>query len=297
MMIREPTVAGMFYPRESRECATQLQACLNLAAETAGLAAPDDERGKILGGVVPHAGWVCSGAVAASVFQQIARRPHPGAIVIFGASHRVHLKVASIFPSGAWETPLGLVEIDDRLAERLQGQTGLIEATPHAHEHEHSIEVQLPFIKHLLPDVRIVPLMVPPSDRAALLGRAVGNTCKSYGVDVVFVASTDLTHYGPNYGFTPHGVGSKGLAWAKNVNDRRIIDAILGMREQDVVSDAAANQSACGAGAVAACIAASKAYGATRATLLQHTTSHEVLSKYRNEAACDSVGYAAIMFD
>ncbi len=296
MMIREPTVAGMFYPRESRECEMQLKTCLDLANETAGRAAPNEDI-RILGGVVPHAGWICSGAVAATVFQQIARRPHPSAIIIFGAAHRVHLKMAALFPSGAWETPLGLVDIDERLAERLQGQTGLIEATPHAHEQEHSIEVQLPFIKHLLPDAKIVPLMVPPNDRAVPLGRAIGNACRNYGVDVVFIASTDLTHYGPNYNFTPHGVGPDGLDWAKDVNDRRMIDAILAMREQDVLSDAAANLSACGAGAVAACIAASKAYGATHATLLQHTTSHEVLTRYRDEPACDAVGYAAIMFD
>ena len=128
-------------------------------------------------------------------------------------------------------------------------------------------------------------------------GQAVGRTCQTYGVKAVFIGSTDLTHYGPSYGFTPEGVGPAGLSWAKQVNDRRMIDLILALGEGDVVKEAAANHSACGAGAIAATMAAVRAFGATRATLIEHTTSYEVLSELYNEPMRDAVGYAAIVFD
>jgi AmmeMemoRadiSam system protein B len=296
MMIREPVVAGAFYPRDHKQCLAQLQACLDRALPHAGEADPLSGVDRIIGGIVPHAGWVCSGAVAARVFLALAARPHPAVVVLFGAVHVMHGPRASIFPSGAWETPLGQIEIDARLAERLCGQTNLLESAPHAHDGEHSIEVQLPFIQHLLPKARIIPIMVPPNDKAASLGAAIGRTCKSHHADVVFVGSTDLTHYGPGYGCTPHGVGPAGLDWARHVNDRRMIDLILAMRDADAVNEADANENACGAGAIAATIAASKAFGADRATLLQQTTSAEVLRELTTKPMRDAVGYAAVAF-
>jgi len=296
MMIREPVVAGTFYPRDRAQCLAQLQASLDRARARAGGDDPLSGVERIVGGIVPHAGWVCSGAVAARVFLAVAARRHPAVVVLFGAVHVMHGERASIFPSGAWETPLGQIEIDARLAERLCSQTNLLEPAPHAHDGEHSIEVQAPFIQHLLPSARIVPIMAPPTDTAASLGAAVGRACKSYRADVVFIGSTDLTHYGPGYGCTPHGVGPAGLEWAKNVNDRRMIELVLAMREADVVGEAATSENACGAGAIAAVIAASKAYGATRATLLEHATSFEVLRELVAEPMRDAVGYAAVAF-
>jgi hypothetical protein len=308
-MIREPIVAGRFYPDRPEQCLSEVRKCLSLAEKNA-LAdkppvAPETADGRdtaaayrdLVGGIVPHAGWIYSGAVAARVLNEIARRKKPDVVVIFGAVHTMRCSGAAVFPSGAWETPLGLTRVDGRLAGRLQGQTGLLEADPHAHEDEHSIEVQLPFIQHLMPDALIVPIMVPPDDKAAVLGTAVGRTCKHTGVDAVFVGSTDLTHYGPSYGFTPQGTGADGLAWAKDVNDRRMIDLILALRADDVVEEAAAHHNACGAGAIAATAAACKAVGADRATLLEHTTSYEVLSELHHEPMRDAVGYAGIVFD
>lgn len=294
-MIREPAVAGMFYPRDKEGCQAEVQACLHGGNHPVTLA-PRVERA--IGGVVPHAGWVCSGAVAGHVVSEIARRHRPAVVVVFGAIHVTHGPRATVFPSGAWETPLGLAHVDSRLVERLCGQTNLLEPDAHAHEREHSIEVEVPFLQHLLPDSLIVPIMVPATDRAAALGAAVGRACKNFGVDAVFLASTDLTHYGPNYGFVPHGVGPEGLKWAKEVNDRRMIDLILALREEDAVKEAGSNLNACGSGAIAATLAACKAMEARRATLLEHTTSHEVLArKGRRDEARDAVGYAGILIE
>jgi len=252
----------------------------------------------VAAGIVPHAGWSCSGAVAARVFDEIARRQTPDAVVVFGAIHVPHGSRAAIFDQGAWETPLGLEKIDERLAGRLQGCTGLLDADPHAHDREHSIEVEVPFLQNLLPDSPIVPIMVPVNEQAAPLGAAVGQTCRNYGADVVFIASTDLTHYGPDYDFTPQGVGAAALEWARTVNDRRYIELILALNENEAVPEALLNRNACGGGAVAATLAAAKACGARRAVLLEHLTSHEVLSELGHpEPPRSAVGYAGILIE
>lgn len=297
MMIREPAVAGVFYASGPDQCRAELRRCLDRAAESAAEHAATAECGQVVGGIVPHAGWLYSGAVAARVFQEIALRQKPEVVVLFGAAHRMHGSRAAVFSSGAWETPLGLAKVDTRLAERLLGQTGLLDSDAHAHDQEHSIEVQVPFIQHLMPDASILPIIVPANDQAAALGSAVGKACQTYGVGAVFVGSTDLTHYGPSYDFTPQGIGPAGLAWAKEVNDRRMIDLISAMKAEDAVGEAETNHNACGGGAIAAAITACQAMGAKRAILLEHTTSNEVLSELPDPATSDAVGYAGILFD
>ncbi|MEK6642915.1 MAG: AmmeMemoRadiSam system protein B [Planctomycetota bacterium] len=293
MLIRKPAVAGMFYPREAGRCAAELEDCVERAR---GSECPDVS-GRIVGGVVPHAGWVCSGAVAARVIDRIAVQRAPAVVVVFGAIHvGLDGPQAYLYPSGVWETPLGPAHVDEGVSNQLVKQTDLLAADAGAHAREHSIEVEVPFIQHLLPDSLIVPIMVPVNERAAALGTAVGQVCKQSGVDAIFLASTDLTHYGPSYSFAPQGVGPEGLRWAKDVNDRRMIDLILAMREGEAVNEACANWNACGAGAVAATIAACKAIGAGRATLLEHTTSYEVLRERYHEPPHDAVGYAGLVF-
>lgn len=296
MMIREPAFAGRFYAAQPQRCRDELKGCLVRAAETPvppEAAAAD----RLIGGIVPHAGWVYSGSVAAKVFAEIARRPPPAAVIIFGAIHVLHGPRPSLFPSGAWETPLGLAAIESRLAERLMGQTGLLDADAHAHDNEHSIEVEVPFVQHLLPGVPIVPIMVPVNDKAAMLGSAVGRACRHYGVSAVFICSTDLTHYGPSFHFTPQGVGPESLEWSMKTNDRRMIDLMLALRADEAVREAVVNKNACGGGAIAATLAACQAYGAGRATLLEHTASHIVGRRFGAESARDTVGYAGIVIE
>lgn len=239
---------------------------------------------------------MCSGSLAAGVFGQISRQRQPTVAVVFGAIHvPLYGPNAYLYPSGAWNTPIGQVGVEERVSKRICDRAQMLDCDPEAHDREHSIEVEVPFIQHLLPKCQIVPIMVPVNEHAAGLGSAVGQACRDYGVDAIFLASTDLTHYGPSYGFTTHGVGPEGLTWAKDVNDRRMIELILAMREGDAVHEALANHNACGPGAVAATIAACKAYGARGATLLEHTTSYEVLRDRYREPARDAVGYAGIV--
>ncbi len=290
MMIRETVVAGHFYPADSETCLSDLRRMLGAAAPTW------DASERVIGGLVPHAGWMCSGAVAAKVFQVVASARKPTVIVLFGGVHRHRGREAALFAGGRWETPIGPVQIDERLAERIQGHTNLIVEDPYAHQDEHSIEVQMPFIKHLFPEAKVVPLMVPPVSTADEVGQAVGRTLKAYGYDAAIIGTTDLTHYGPNYGFTPHGVGAKANAWAKEVNDRRFIELVCAMNSELIVAEAGEHKNACSSGAAAATVAATAVLGAREGVLLEHTSSSEVLGGRSKGDMADSVGYAAVVF-
>lgn len=291
MSVRMPAVAGRFYPESPARCRDELLACL----PDQPCAAMTDARP--LGGLMPHAGWMCSGAIAGRAAAALTLHCLPRTVVIFGAVHFWPGTRAAVYPKGKWITPLGPVQIDADLAERvLDADTQMFEANVRAHDGEHSIEVEVPFFQHLAPDARLLPIMVPPTPRSADVGRAVAGACRDADVDVLFVASSDLTHYGPSYGFTPHGIGEQGLSWATTVNDRRMIDRMLALRDDEIVPEAAAHQNACGSGAIAATIAACRAFGVSRAILLEHANSHEILKARFDEPPTDAVGYAAIAF-
>jgi len=290
MHVRRPAVAGRFYPNQRDACLQSLEQCFARAQTSPQIS------GKIVGGLGPHAGWICSGAVAAQVSTAIHASRHPTTAVVFGAVHVRNVHQAAIDPDGKWETPLGPVQIDSALARRIMAAEESIEANALAHEMEHSIEVHVPFLQKLLPDIRIVPIMVPSNDKAHRIGAAVGRACREAEADAIFLGSTDLTHYGPAYDFVPQGIGLEGLAWAKDHNDRRMIDLILRMDETAIVPEARQHWNACGAGAIAATIAATKQLGAVHATLLRHTTSYEVLGDLFKEEPMDAVGYAGFVF-
>ncbi len=290
MMVRDPIVSGQFYPGDRQSCLEHVRQCMPGDADVEAL--PET----LHGGIVPHAGWTFSGPTAARVFAALAARRTPATVVLFGSDHARAARAGAMFSAGQWSSPLGNVDVDERLAERIASMTNTVIDDPHAHAREHSIEVQLPFVQRVWPDAKILPIIVSPTKQAVDVGQAVARAIDAYKADTVVVGSTDLTHYGPNYGFTPQGVGPEALAWAKDVNDRRLIDLILEMDAQAVIPDAAANRSACGAGAIAATMAACQQLGATQALLLEHTTSYEVGRRMFDEAATMAVGYAAIVF-
>ena len=289
MSQRSPAVAGHFYPASAKQCRAEVAEYLG-AAKARGPAA-----GCPLAGIVPHAGWMCSGAVAAEVIQTLGRDPAIETFVVFGAIHRVGGSRASVDPEGSWLTPLGEMAIDAELARAVLAASPLLAADPRSHGPEHSIEVQVPFIQQVHPSAKLLPILVPPSDQASEVGRIVADQTQIVGRKVVFLGSTDLTHYGPRYYFTPQGAGRPGLTWAKDVNDRRMIELCLKLAAEEIVPEADRNHNACGSGAVAATLAAARQRGATQARLCRHTTSAEVLHE-KLGAMTDSVGYAGILF-
>ena len=146
-----------------------------------------------------------------------------------------------------------------------------------AHENEHSIEVQVPLIQHLFPAAKIVPIACPPSADAPEIGRLVGRAIQNSSADAVCLGSTDLTHYGRMYGFTPKGTDAAAIRWVSEENDRRMLDLMVRMDAGAIVAEASERLNACGPGAVAATLAAAAEMGATEGRVVQYTTSFDVM--------------------
>jgi hypothetical protein len=290
MNVRKPAVAGQFYGGTEAECRVEIEECLPLRDLKMELPNP------IVAAVVPHAGWVFSGALAATAFKAIHQvNGDVDTFVIFGAAHRYFDGGPVVYDSGVWETPLGRIEIDADLAAQIV-EKGAV-ANPEAHRGEHSIEVQVPFIQYLFPNAQIVPLIVPVDRFDPAFGTHVGQLIHTIkDKKIVCVASTDLTHYGPRYGFCPEGTGPRALQWACEVNDREFIDMALRMEAERIVEVALDKGNACGPAAVAVVVAAANAMGRICGVLLGHTTSHDIMLEKFNQQSEESVGYAAIVF-
>ena len=291
MQKRKPIVAGQFYPGSGDECADEIKQCLKEAPLNMPL--PD----AIVAGIVPHAGWTFSGSTAAIVFAAIKKKhPKVDTFVIFGAAHRYSGRFPAVYDKGFWFTPLGEIAIDETLADAvIESKTAI--SNPDAHDSEHSMEVQVPFIQHLFPDAKILPILTPPVEEAINLGQIVGSIIASDDErKIVCLGSTDLTHYGPGYGFVPMGTGKDALKWAMEVNDRQFIDYSLKMQPDKMLESAEENCNACGAGAAAATVAVAKTLGKKKGILLAHTNSNEVMLRKTGSSSQESVGYAAIVF-
>jgi AmmeMemoRadiSam system protein B len=298
MRTRKPIVAGQFYAASRNACVDDIEECLQAPASSCRKtgAGGDSLPETIVAGIVPHAGWFFSGSVAAMVFSAIKKRQNEiQTFIIFGAAHSYFGPMPAIDDSDFWETPLGEIAVDTELADRLVNQKLAVNDSS-IHRGEHSIEVQVPFIQYLFPDAQILPIIVPPSEKAISLGQAIGDIIKQAGKTIICIGSTDLTHYGPRYGFTPMGIGAEALEWSDKVNDQKFIDSALKMEPEAIIRSAAENYNACGPGAAAAIVAAAKKLGKTKGVLLAHTNSNEVMLYKMGKSSDDSVGYAAIVF-
>ena len=291
MLARQAAVAGQFYGGSEKQCLAEIEGCFS------AIKVPEGLKDEIVGGVVPHAGWVFSGDLAGLVFSAIKKvHPKVDTFLIFGASHRYSGREAVVYDKGSWETPLGNIDIDEELAGQITELNG-VKADRDAHRDEHSIEVQVPFIQYLFPEAKIVPVIVPSFGFDVKPGNEIASVIsKLKDKKVVCIASTDLTHYGPRYGFCPAGIGAEGLRWAKEVNDKVFIDFALGMDAEGLLEAAVEESNACGAGGAAAAIAVAKKLGSDKGVLLAHTDSNEVMARKFNQSCQESVGYAGIVF-
>jgi AmmeMemoRadiSam system protein B len=290
MQTRKPIVAGQFYPGQRSSCLDEINECIREGS----FAGPLPET--IVAGIVPHAGWTFSGSLAAMVFSAVKQRHDKvDTFIIFGAAHGYYGSSPAVYDKGSWLTPLGEVAIDEELADAVLKSDAAISDTS-AHQDEHSIEVQVPFVQHLFADAKILPILTPPSEQSIPLGEAVGNIIRQKNKKIVCIGSTDLTHYGPRYGFTPMGTGANALQWATGVNDKEFIDFAIKLQPQKMLESAAKNYNACGAGAAAAVVAAARKLGKTKGLLLAHTNSNEVMLEKMGYSSAEAVGYAAIVF-
>ncbi|MDM8525905.1 AmmeMemoRadiSam system protein B [Desulfococcaceae bacterium HSG8] len=283
MDARRSVFAGSWYPASAAECEKEIQ---NFLKEDKGKPVSDRTP---TGGIVPHAGWYFSGSIACNVIHRLCDETPPDVIVIFG----MHLHPGSpcyIMKEGAWETPFGEIQIEETIAEELTRKFPFTIETAGRFTKDNTIELQLPFIKYFFKDAKLVPMGVPPAGISLEIAKAVAEISARSGLRIKVIGSTDLTHYGMNYGFTPKGTGSEAIEWMRNENDRRIIEAMMAMDPQKVISEAIANHNACCAGAAAAAIATAKHIGA------QHAESVAYATSYDKNPGDSFVGYAGIVF-
>lgn len=283
MKVRKSIFSGSWYPGNANGCEKEIKSFLK---EYSG--EQISER-TLTGGIVPHAGWYFSGSIACNVIHKLKDEMPPDVFVIFGM-HLHSSSPAYIMTEGEWETPFGAIEIENGLASELTERFIFQVETADSFTQDNTIELQLPFIKYFFKDAKILPIGVPPTKESLEIGRAVADISNHLGLRVKVIGSTDLTHYGPNYGLMSQGRGTTAVNWVRNENDRRVIDAMLAMDPERVMTEARNNQNACCSGAAATAIATAKQLGAEHAETIAYATSYD-------KSPGDSfVGYVGIVF-
>jgi hypothetical protein len=272
LSFRRAAVAGSWYPSDPRELAAELEAYL------ASVPAPEAP-GRLVGLVCPHAGLHYSGPVAAFAYARLARA-RPRTVVLVGPSHRAGFDGVAVWAEGAFATPLGTLPVDAELGARLLEAGEPVRADVGPHLDEHSLEMQLPFVRHLLPQARILPMLMGSQSRGEVeaLAPALAAACAGRD-DVVLVASSDLSHYRP----APQAEALD----ARVIGDVEAFDPSALMRRLESRPD-----HACGGGPMVAVMSAARALGAGRAEVLRHATSGDVPPFDRTRV----VGYLAAAF-
>ena len=265
-MIREPVVAGQFYPASSS----------TLEKEIRQLTSKDVVRENAIGLVSPHAGYIFSGAVAGATLSRIQIKD---TFVILGPNHTGMGQPFSILTEGYWRTPLGDVEIDTKLGQKILGKSNHLEEDYIAHINEHSIEVQIPFLQYFKRDVKIVPIVLAHSkiDIYKEIGKSIAEVIQESDSGVVIIASSDMTHY-------------ESLKSARQ-KDTKAINAILDLNEDELMKNVRdLNITMCGYAPGIALITAAKELGAQRTELIKYQTSGDMTNDYSRV-----VGYAGII--
>lgn len=282
MEVRRADFAGSWYPDNESDCRKAIE---EFSSESC--ICPDGQ--DAAGGIIPHAGWFFSGKTACNVIKCVSNASDPDTCILFGR----HLHPGSdnfIMKEGLWATPLGELEVDAVLAGRLAEEFPFVEETPSSYEYDNTIELQLPFIKYFFPQAGIVPMGLPPKRETLQIARTAVEISKSIGRKTIVLGSTDLTHYGPNYGHSPEGKGKKAVEWVKDVNDKRVVDLMVKMDGQGVINESLKNNNACCSGAAGAAIVAAKELGAVRGEKISYLTSYDI----RPDPSF--VGYVGIVF-
>ena len=264
--VREPAVAGHFYPRSPQ----------TLAQEISKYTAARGEKIAALACIVPHAGYMYSGHVAGAVYGSLQL---PRRFVILCPNHTGYGRPLAVMTDGAWQTPLGQAPIDHELAEALRLACPLLEQDEMAHRGEHAIEVQLPFLQAALPKFTFVPIAVGTARYEPLLalGEAMARVLRDETEKVMLISSSDMNHYEPDD--------------ITRIKDSKAIDKILALDARglyDVVMQESISM--CGFGPTVATLTAARILGATTAEVIRYATSGDV-SGDRDAV----VGYAGVV--
>jgi AmmeMemoRadiSam system protein B len=277
---RYPAVAGFFYDSSPERLRRQIESCFMSRHGPGSLPERGGGEGAPPTLVSPHAGYMYSGPVAAHGFLEVSRRVRPETVVIIGPNHYGEGSEVSIYPAGSWVTPLGDARIDLALSKRLIEISDVISMDEYSHAHEHSIEVQIPFLQYIYGELAFVPIcMLNQSlDVALHIGEALDKAIRDPS-RVLVIASSDFTHY------EPHDEAVR--------RDRPVLERILALDVEGFYSEMRdRGATLCGYGAVAAVMKYSELKGYRSAKLLRYATSGDI-SGDRSSV----VGYASIVFN
>lgn len=264
-MQRHPAVAGQFYAGSAQQ----------LRSDLAALIPHQHDKGHAAGIISPHAGYVYSGAVAGQLFGSLEI---PATVLILGPNHRGAGAAAALYPDGEWLTPLGSVPINARLNALLEQQVPFVVPDALAHQYEHSLEVQLPFIQYLRPDVTLSAICLAHGDFGAVrrIGEGIAAAVRAFGQEVLIVASSDMTHYES--------------ADAAQQKDTMALERVLAFDPQGLLQVCHERRiTMCGVIPAAVMLVATGLLGATNAELTAYATSGDVTGDNRQV-----VGYAAV---
>jgi AmmeMemoRadiSam system protein B len=284
MSVREADFAGSWYPESESRCLRMFEQ-FERSAKTV-----PDPGGPLRGGIVPHAGWVFSGGIAYNVIREVARAASGGDTVLLFGGHLHPSSSLSVMTRGDFWTPLGPIPTDEELAARLASGPGVQQVDPERHAPDNTVELQAPLIKHLLPDATLVVIGAPPRSETLAFARTAAEQADRLGRKIVAIGSTDLSHYGPNYGWAPEGHGPAAEAWVREENDPRFIEKVCQLDAQGAIDEGLRSSNACCPGAAAAAIEVARAQGATTGHLLTYATSADI------RPDTSFVGYAGIVF-
>jgi hypothetical protein len=283
MPIRNPAAIG-FYPGEKDELMASIENCFNQGP--GGIPEVGSWSNEVLGGIVPHAGYIYSGSVAAYTYDALARNGAPDVVCLLGTSHTGYPAIG-LMSHGTWRTPLGDIEVDKEFSNLILENTEIIlddtdELLKFPHTQEHNLEVQLPFLQYLFKEVRIVPITIPPRDPQSILeaGQSIAAALRKTSEKVYVIASTDMTHYGArSYGFAPVGSApiEKVVKFIYNT-DGKIIDHIKDFDYEGVLQ-AASNTTMCGPGTVATLLVIARELGATEIKPLKYLASYDIVGE------------------
>ncbi len=270
--IREPAVSGAFYPANATVLLRDIQGYLKKVPKI-------EMDGKVVGLVAPHAGYVYSGQVAAYAYGAIMDASYD-TVVVVAPSHRAYFPGVAVLKEGSYRTPLGLIEVDEEMAQAVSAASTLIRPNPGAHSAEHSLEVQLPFLQAVLQRFRLLPLVMGVQDLATC--RAVADAIFSASVklkrEILVVGSTDLSHYHND---------KKAVAL-----DGIVVKHLQDFDEAGLMADVAGERcEACGAGPMVVAMMISRMMGATESKVLRYAHSGDV-SGDRSAV----VGYVSAVF-
>lgn len=267
MQIRNPAVAGAFYPFDSSELKSTIENFLNQA---------NISEKNVVGIVVPHAGYVYCGRTAAFAYKSIKK--NFDTVIVLGPNH-FGLGLGISTYSGMWKTPLGNINTDDEFINELI-KNKIIIVDNKAHLREHSIEVQLPWLQHRFKDFRFIPISINPIyfdiENSKKIGEAIADTIKKLKRKTLIVASSDFTHYGSAYNNIPfRGTTSQILKRIKEM-DMEAVDCITKiMPERFLELCDEKRLSICGYGAIGSMLFAAKILGAKKGELMNYTTSFD----------------------